>query len=86
MLSKVTEKVKALAFSEGFHLVGVSSVEPQSEHLAFYETWLQKGLGGEMEYLKRNLEKKKNPRSLYPEAKTILCCALSYKTSFENPS
>ncbi|MBI2646688.1 MAG: tRNA epoxyqueuosine(34) reductase QueG [Deltaproteobacteria bacterium] len=86
MLNKVTEKVKDLAFAEGFHLVGVSSVEPQSEHLEFYKTWLQKGLGGQMEYLQRHFEKKKNPRSLYPDAKTILCCALSYKTSFENPS
>ncbi|MBI3018529.1 MAG: tRNA epoxyqueuosine(34) reductase QueG [Deltaproteobacteria bacterium] len=83
---ELTEKIKAMAFAQGFHLVGVSSLEPQDRHLKFYEIWLQKGLGGQMEYLQRHLEKKKNPRSFYPEAKTILCCALSYKTSFENPS
>lgn len=88
MLGKkeLTEKIKTLAFAQGFHLVGVSSLEPRDRHLQFYEAWLQKGLGGQMEYLQRHLEKKKNPLSLYSEAKSILCCALSYKTSFENPS
>lgn len=83
---ELTKKIKALAFAQGFHGVGVSSVEPQKQHLQFYEEWLQKGWGGQMEYLRKHLEKKKNPRALYPEAKIMVCCALSYKTSFENPS
>ena len=79
------EKIKALALAQGFHGVGISSSEPHPQHVEFYEVWLQKGFGGQMEYLQRHLEKKKDPRSLYPQAKSILCCALSYKTSFENP-
>ncbi len=80
-----TEKIKTLAFAQGFHAVGIAFPEPHPEHVQFYEAWLQKGFGGQMAYLQRHLEKKKDPRSLYPEAKSILCCALSYKTSFENP-
>ncbi len=84
--NKITEKIKALALAQGFHLVGITSAQPQDQHVRFYETWLQKGFSGEMDYLRRHLEKKKDPRSLYPQVRSIVCCALSYKTSFENPS
>ena len=80
-----TKKIKALALAQGFHAVGISSAVPHTQHVQFYEAWLQKGFGGQMDYLHRHFEKKKDPRSLYPQVKSILCCALSYKTSFENP-
>ena len=46
------EALKAEARARGFGLLGIASPEP-SRHSAFYESWVRRGLHGEMGYLAR---------------------------------
>jgi epoxyqueuosine reductase len=79
MVTNVT--VKALARAVGFDLVGITAAEPSLESL-FYPTWLQRGYAAEMNYLKgRRGEMRQNPRTLLPEARSIICLGLLYNTA-----
>ena len=69
--------IKATAQEIGFHLVGITSSERQPE-AAFLQEWLQKGFSGNMAYLSRNIEKREHPRLLFPPARSIIVCGLSY--------
>lgn len=46
--------------------------------LELYESWLADGMHGEMEYLKRHFEKKANPQSLLPAARSAIVVAENY--------
>jgi len=73
----LTEKIKEYAHKLGFDLVGiVPAIE--SRTIDFYEDWLAKGFGGEMGYLQRHLEKKRDPRSLLDGARSIICLGINY--------
>jgi epoxyqueuosine reductase len=78
-VTKIT--VKDLAYSLGFDLAGIARAEPTVEAL-FYPEWLSRGYAGAMEYLKgRRGEMRQNPRSLLPEAQSIVCVGLVYNTA-----
>lgn len=73
--------VKELAHSLGFDLVGIAAAEPTLESL-FYPGWLQRGFAGEMNYLKGERgEMRHDPKSLLPEARSIICLGLVYNTA-----
>jgi len=82
--ASLTQSIKDEALSLGFHLVAITSAKP-SDHFTHYEAWIDNGYHGEMAYLKKHTEKKKDPRTIVPDAKSIICVALSYKTSHQNP-
>jgi epoxyqueuosine reductase len=69
-----------MARQAGFDLVGIASAGPTLEAL-FYPEWLRRGHAGEMEYLKgRRGEMRQDPRSLLPDARSIICVGLVYNT------
>jgi epoxyqueuosine reductase len=74
----LTVKVKDLAMSSGFDLVGICSADPP-DHWAFYLDWLDKGYSGEMHYLNRNLERRSSLHEILPEAKSVVCVGLNYE-------
>ncbi|GAK50805.1 hypothetical protein U14_02046 [Candidatus Moduliflexus flocculans] len=69
--------IKTTAQELGFHLVGIASAERPPE-ADFLQEWLRKGFAGEMTYLSRNVEKREHPRLLFPPARSIIVCGLSY--------
>jgi len=48
------------------------------EHGVEFREWLDRGEGGEMNYLARNAEKRCDPQQVLPEAKTVIVLALNY--------
>lgn len=50
-------------------------------HAARYEQWIQRGFAGEMQYLVRGLDRRKNPELVFPELKSIFCVLLPYRQS-----
>ncbi|MDO8656194.1 MAG: DUF1730 domain-containing protein, partial [Nanoarchaeota archaeon] len=80
-LSKI---IKEYAYKEGFHLVAITSADPLND-FQYYREWLDQGYGADMEYLKRHAAQKENPKHIFPEVQSIICCALSYKTDIQNP-
>jgi epoxyqueuosine reductase len=75
--TQLTHHVKSIAQDLGFGPVGITTADPPG-HWEFYRSWIDKGYAGEMGYLKRNLEKREDPKSLVPGAKSIICVGLNY--------
>ena len=75
-----TKEVKSLAKKVGFDLVGITSPEPISEASEFYKKWLKKGYFADMDYLKKNLQRRTNPIELLPDVKSIICLGINYYT------
>ena len=86
-----TEQIKAHAQRLGFALIGVTPAE-ESQTIRLYEKWLENGYAGEMGYLEKHLQLKRDPRHCLPEAKSVISLAINYYTLdpaqalVENPS
>lgn len=72
--------IKERALAEGFHKVGIVRAEPLAEEAPRLEEWLARGYHGEMSWMARDVEKRLNPRELFPEARSIVVVALNYYT------
>lgn len=78
----LAEAVKARARELGFALVGITGAEP-SAFAVEYRDWIARGYAGEMEYLKRHLERRLNPRELLPDARSIIVVGMNYYSDAE---
>jgi epoxyqueuosine reductase len=88
MPSSGVEKLSSLIRDEatrlGFFKVGFVSARtvPDVDH---FTAWLEKGLHGDMRYLERQAEKRRNPELILPNAKSVLVLALNYYSGDEMP-
>lgn len=74
------ERIKQKALDLGFDLAGISSAEPLSpEEAEIFRKWLNFGYAGQMQFFKRNLDKRINPAELLVNAKSIIVVGLNYK-------
>ena len=73
----LTEQIKQKAKALGFELVGIAPATrpPETE---FYQQWIEQGFAGGMDYMTRNIEKRKDCRQLFPPARSVIVCGLSY--------
>lgn len=78
------ERVKQAAKAAGFELVGIAKAESTDEEYLQFEEWLSAGYHATMGYLERNAEKRKDIRSIMPEAKSVIVVGRSYHTSNEH--
>jgi epoxyqueuosine reductase len=74
---ELTARVKAEAARLGFAACGVVPAAPAASH-AFYEGWLAADYAGAMGYLHRHAAFKRDPRTLLPEAQSVLALAHPY--------
>jgi len=75
-----TSAIKERALAEGFHKAGVIRAEPLAQEASRLKEWLARGYHGEMSWMARDVEKRLNPRELFPEARSIVVVALNYYT------
>jgi epoxyqueuosine reductase len=73
----VRAQIVALARELGFDLCRFARANAPGHALEFRE-WLDRGHGGEMNYLARNAEKRCDPQRVLPKAKTVVVLALNY--------
>jgi epoxyqueuosine reductase len=68
----------------GFSKVGIASARsvPDVDH---FTAWLEMGRHGDMRYLERQAEKRRNPGLILPNAKSVLVLALNYYSGDEMP-
>ncbi len=78
------EKIRSAAFAEGFSLCGIARAEILSEHEEPLRRWLDGGLYGDMEYMRRAPAKRLDPASLVESARTVVVCAVNYKNTAWN--
>jgi epoxyqueuosine reductase len=78
-VSSLSSSIREEALRLGFLKVGIVPAQPlpQEEH---FTTWLERGLHGEMRYMERQAQKRRNPQMVLPNAKSLLILALNYYT------
>jgi epoxyqueuosine reductase len=69
--------VKAQAYGLGFDLVGITSLGPMETAEAF-DAWIEKGYAGNMDYLPRGAEKRRDSSLPFPGAATAIVVGLDY--------
>lgn len=74
---RAAEVFREAARPLGFARIGFAAVAPVERH-AVYRAWLARGYAGEMAYLERDAEARRDPRALYDGARTLVSVALSY--------
>src|SRR5437867_2700848 len=70
-------RIKAQAYGLGFDLVGIARLGP-AETAAAFDAWLAQGYAGEMEYLSRGAEKRRDSRRVVPGTESAIVVAMSY--------
>lgn len=79
------DELKAIAHECGFELAGVASAIPSTDAETFLE-WVAAGMAGNMHYLTdHRAELRRDPRSLLPAARSIVCVAKVYKQPMPSP-
>jgi epoxyqueuosine reductase len=71
------ERVKAQAYGLGFDLAGVARLG-EVESAAAFDAWVEAGYAGEMHYLTRGAEKRRDSRLPVPGALSAIVVAMSY--------
>jgi epoxyqueuosine reductase len=86
-----TADIIQVADSLGLSLAGIVAAEPHSG-ADLYQKWVAAGAAGEMKYLTDyRAERRNDPRSLLPSAKSIICVGMLYNgpeprsTDFDEP-
>ncbi len=69
--------IKGQALGMGFDLAGIATLGPAETSGAF-EDWLERGYAGEMDYLPRGAEKRRDTRLPFPGAVSAIVVALNY--------
>lgn len=81
----LTADVRRYVLDElGFDLVGFAPVEPMAADAANYEEWLARGYHGSMEWMARNVDKRRDVREILPSARTVIVVARNYYTPHEH--
>ena len=86
----IVTQIKAEALRLGFSACGIAQAGAVPETiLQEYDSWIETGYHGNMDYLARNRELRSDPRVLLPGTKTLIMVAMNYypetKTAPEAP-
>jgi epoxyqueuosine reductase len=76
----LTGRIKLLASQTGFACVGIAPAGPVP-HAESLQTWLDRGWHADMRYMARNLPERLRPDLLCPDARSVICLAVSYAPS-----
>ena len=73
----LSKNIRSKARELGFDLVGFTPADPL-QGARFYARWVALGFAGEMNYLKRNLDKRADPAQMVPGARSVICLGMNY--------
>ncbi len=78
MSGSIVDSIRARARTLGFDAIGFAHAELGAEARARLEAFLAAGHHGTMEWLAQRVEQRSHPRSLWPEARTVICLGINY--------
>lgn len=78
----LSNRLKAQAYGIGFDLAGIAKLGP-AETAGAFESWIAKGYAGEMAYLPKGADKRRDTRLAFSGAVSALVVALDYGGSSE---
>jgi epoxyqueuosine reductase len=73
----IAQLIKAQAYGLGFDLVGITELGPAADVAAF-DDWLSRGYAGEMAYMERTAEKRRDSRRVFEGVSRAIVVAMSY--------
>ena len=73
----ISQRILERCREMGFALAGIADAAPTERERELLQ-WLAEGKHGEMEYLRRNVELRIDPRMMVPEAQSVICVADRY--------
>jgi epoxyqueuosine reductase len=73
----IEQLIKAQAYGLGFDLVGITELGPAT-HAAAFDQWLARGYAGEMAYMSRTAEKRRDSRLAFEGVTRAIVVAMSY--------
>ena len=80
-----TQTVKQTATLLGFDFCGIATAGFLNDDARRLETWLSKGMHGNMQYMEKHFDVRTNPSKLVPGAKSVITLLLNYfPESFQN--
>ena len=74
-----------MCIAQGFAIAGVAKAT-RSEHDSSLVSWLEDGKQGEMQWMKRNVDIRLDPRNLVDGATSVICVADRYAQLEEKPT
>lgn len=84
-IKQLSARIKSEAQRLGFELVGISPAKIPPHEESFAE-WLRRGFAGEMDYLQRTKDLRRNPQTLMPWAVSVVSVGMNYFTPFVRPA
>src|SRR5471030_1935772 len=78
--SAYSELIKTEAKNLGFMFCGIAKAGFLEEEAPRLETWLNKAMHGEMQYMENHFDKRLDPRLLVDGAKSVISLGLNYFT------
>jgi epoxyqueuosine reductase len=76
--SAISERVRALALAEGFDAVRITRADAPEHAAAHLDAYLADGRHGSMEWMTNNADRRADPKTLWPEAQSIIMLGLNY--------
>jgi epoxyqueuosine reductase len=80
-MADIQEVIRARAQGFGFDAVGFTSAEAGPDDSSHLRQYLAEGRHGDMDWMARNVERRSDPKVLWPEARTIVCLGVNYGPS-----
>ncbi len=75
-MDELKRKIIAASQTIGFDLIGVS--QPKINNPEMFLDWIDAGYYGSMQYMRKNIDKRLDPKKLMPDVKSIICLGVSY--------
>ncbi|MPZ10671.1 MAG: tRNA epoxyqueuosine(34) reductase QueG [Kiloniellaceae bacterium] len=76
--SRLRERIRAQALSLGFDAVGFARAEVAAQARQEFLSFLAEGCHGDMDWLARNAERRADPQTLWPEARSVVVLGQNY--------
>jgi epoxyqueuosine reductase len=76
-LTVTADQIKAQAATLGFDICQITSPDPVSSY-PFFEKWLAQNCHGDMAWLAREPERRRDPRALLPDCRSIIITGTNY--------
>jgi epoxyqueuosine reductase len=74
----LTDRIKAEARAAGFDAVGIARAEVGAREQARLDAFVAAGEYGEMGWMADTHERRRDPQTLWPEARSVIVCAMNY--------
>ncbi|MBP6002018.1 MAG: tRNA epoxyqueuosine(34) reductase QueG [Pyrinomonadaceae bacterium] len=83
-MTSLSDQIRTRASEIGFEKVGIAAAVPLTVEGERLDAWLGRGYHGEMAWMEQHLEKRTDPRLLFPGARSVIVVAHNYYTPHEH--